>query len=369
MDIKEFDYNLPKELIAQFPQEKRDESRLMIAHRDTGKIGHKRFFEITDYLKCGDVLVLNNTRVIPARLYGKKSTSGEVEVFLLEQQSSSIGQASCLSKKNIQIWKCLIGNSKGIRQENIIEFEDSLKARIIAKNEDGSWLVEFFAKGDIKEVINKIGIMPLPPYIKRVRSQKPALEGFNRGSEVREMDIERYQTVFAKKDGAVAAPTAGLHFTDELLTKIKSIGVEVLYITLHTGWGTFKPVKVQDITKHRMMAEYYEISPNVFEAIKNAHKENRRIIAVGTTATRTLESCVRTGWESPNLKGYTDLFIYPGFKFKVMDAMVTNFHLPKSTLFMLVCAFAGRDFIMKSYKLAIEDNYRFFSYGDAMMIL
>ena len=389
MNLSEFDYNLPKKLIAQFPQEKRDESRLLVLDRSTGAITHKRFFEITEYLKKGDVLVLNNTRVIPARLYGKKTSGGIVEVFLLEQLDK---ERITHHASRIQIWKCLIGNSKGIkpakeiipsllpspqrgegsflyplpagerievRGQNEIYFEHDLKAKILEKNEDESWLIEFSAKGDINEAINKIGIMPLPPYIKRVMGQ---------GARVKEIDKERYQTVFAKKDGAVAAPTAGLHFTDELLAKIRAIGVEIQYITLHTGWGTFKPVKVDDITKHKMPEEYYEIAPEVFNSIKNAKEDGRRIIAVGSTSLRTIEACVKNGWDNPILKGCTNLFIYPGFNFKVVDAMATNFHLPKSTLLMLVCAFAGRDFIMKAYKEAIENNYRFFSYGDAMMI-
>lgn len=358
MKLLEFDYNLPKDLIAQFPADKRDESRLMILHRGTGKIEHKRFFEITEYLKNGDVLVLNDTRVIPARLYGKKTTGGNVEVFLLEKEerdaTASVAAGFSLRK---QTWKCLIGNSKGIKPASEIEFDKDLKAKVVKKNEDGSWCVELSAEEDVKEAINKIGIMPLPPYIKRGKG------------DANEIDKEQYQTVFAKKEGAVAAPTAGLHFTNELLAKIKSIGVEIQYVTLHTGWGTFKPVKVDDITKHKMPEEYYEISDKVFESIKNAKKENRRVIAVGTTATRTLESCVRNGWGNPNLKGYTDLFVYPGFKFNVVDAMITNFHLPKSTLLMLVSAFAGKDLIMKAYKTAIENKYRFFSYGDAMMIV
>ena len=359
MNTKEFDYNLPKELIAQFPVDKRDESRLMVIHRDSGTIDHKRFFEITEYLKCGDLLLLNNTRVIPARLYGKRATGGIVEVFLL-----NVAAGFSLRESTGQIWKCLIGNSKGMKPESEIHFEHGLNAKVIKKNADGSWFVELSvgqaSRLSVKEAINKIGIMPLPPYIKRGKGQ---------GARGKELDRERYQTVFAKKDGAVAAPTAGLHFTDELLSKIKSIGVEIQYITLHTGWGTFKPVKENDITKHKMPEEYYEIAPEIFNSIKNAKEEGRRIIAVGTTSTRTIEACVKNGWAHPILKGCTDLFIYPGFVFKVVDAMVTNFHLPKSTLFMLVCAFADKDFIMKAYETAIENKYRFFSYGDAMMIL
>lgn len=372
IDIKDFDYSLPKKLIAQFPAEKRDETRLMILNRRTEKTGHKRFFEITDYLKNGDILVLNDTRVIPARLYGKKNTKGCVEVFLLEGV-------------NKQTWKCLLGNSKGITPKSTLEFEDCLKARIIAKNKDGSWLIEFSAKGDLQEIINKIGVMPLPPYIKRGKGNNPLTPHFSKGGQggLKELDKERYQTVFAKKNGAVAAPAAGLHFTDELLSKIKSIGVEIQYITLHTGWGTFKPIKVQDATQHKMPEEYYEVEKKVFESIKAAKKQGRRIIAVGSTSLRTLETMVNPplppftkvggeggfGWDNPMLKGYTDLFIYPGFRFKVVDAMLTNFHLPKSTLFLLVCAFAGRDMIMSAYKEAIDKNYRFFSYGDAMLIL
>ncbi|MBI5892659.1 MAG: S-adenosylmethionine:tRNA ribosyltransferase-isomerase [Deltaproteobacteria bacterium] len=391
MKLSEFDYNLPKDLIAQFPADKRDESRLMVLSRTTGTIEHKRFFEITEYLKNGDVLVLNDTRVIPARLYGKKSTSGEVEVFLL-----NVAAGFSLRESTRQVWKCLIGNSKGIKPESEIHFEHGLNAKVIKKNADESWLIELSvgqaSRLSVIEAIDKIGIMPLPPYIKRGKGNNPLISPAHhsdghppslgkRGTPflpplvkgdiggLNALDRERYQTVFAKKEGAVAAPTAGLHFTNELLANIKSIGVEIQYITLHTGWGTFKPVKVDDITKHKMPKEYYEISNKVFESIKNAKKENRRIIAVGTTATRTLETCVKNGWDNPILEGCTDLFVYPGFNFKVVDAIVTNFHLPKSTLLMLVSAFAGRDFIMKAYKTAIENNYRFFSYGDAMLIV
>lgn len=386
--LQEFNYHLPKELIAQFPCERRDESRLMVLNRKERTISHKKFFELTDYLKAGDVLVLNNTKVIPARLFGKKTTGGVVEVLLI-QKLEIRNQESQISPATFQTWSCLINPVRGLKKGSEIIFEYGLKAAIIEKGVEGEWIIELHryppgdrfkicpqenAGIDIDEIIEKVGNMPLPPYIKR--GHGPGVRG-----QDAELDKERYQTVFAKEKGAIAAPTAGLHFTEEMLKKIQNLGVEILYITLHTGLGTFKPVKEEDITEHRMMPEYYNISLDTFEAVKNAKKENRRIIAVGSTATRALETMVNPpisplakggaggfGWERPGLSGYTNLFIYPGYRFNVVDALITNFHLPKSTLLMLVAAFAGRDFIMQAYEEAVRLHYRFFSYGDAMMI-
>ncbi|MBI3397621.1 MAG: tRNA preQ1(34) S-adenosylmethionine ribosyltransferase-isomerase QueA [Deltaproteobacteria bacterium] len=364
MKLEDFNYPLTKELIAQFPCKKRDESRLMILHKKNGAIEHRTFFELTEYLKAGDVLVLNNTKVIPARLFGRKTTGGIVEVLLL-QKSEVISRRS-------EVWNCLINPARGLKKGSEIAFEHGLRATVIEKKADGNWIVELHTDRDIDDAIENIGKMPLPPYIKREMGDNAAAM----------IDSERYQTVFAKNKGAIAAPTGGLHFTNELLKKIRELGAEIFYITLHTGLGTFKPVKADNIIEHKMEPEYYNIDPAVFEAIKYAKMEKRRIVAVGSTATRALETMVNPpsppfakggmggfGWEMPILSGTTDLFIYPGYRFNAVDALITNFHLPKSTLLMLVAAFAGRDSIMEAYKEAVRHGYRFFSYGDAMLIV
>src|SRR3989338_3509265 len=373
MRLSEVDYYLPKGLISQFPCERRDKSRLMILSRKDRTIEHKNFSDLTAYLMPGDILILNNTRVIPARLFGKKTTGGAVEVLLI--QKSEISQprpngaprtAHPISVSGIeafgaisQAWSCLISPTRGIKKGSVIVFEHGLKAAIIEKGVDGNWVIELYADIEIDKAIESAGKMPLPPYIKREKGQ----------DKISEFDKERYQTIFAKEKGAIAAPTAGLHFTDELLKKIKCIGVEIFYITLHTGLGTFKSVKTEDITEHKMESERYNIDRAVFEVIKKAKMENRRVVTVGSTATRALEAMAQHGWVRPILSGATDLFIYPGYKFNTADAIITNFHLPKSTLIMLTAAFAGRGFIMRAYEEAIRLRYRFFSYGDAMMIL
>lgn len=351
MKLEDFNYPLPKELIAQFPCKKRDESRLMILHKKNGAIEHRTFFELIDYLKAGDVIVLNNTKVIPARLFGRKTTGGIVEVLLTQRLEPPTS--------TFQLWRCLLGPSKGFKKGSKIIFEQDVYAEIADKGNDGNWIIELHSDTKIDKILEDIGQMPLPPYIKR--GQGP--------DNISELDRERYQTIFAKEKGAIAAPTAGLHFTNELLKKIRDIGAEILYITLHTGLGTFKPVKADDITEHKMEPEYYNIDPAAFEAIKKAKKQKRRIVAVGSTATRALETIVKHGWERPSLSGTTDLFIYPGYKFNAVDALITNFHLPKSTLLMLVAAFAGRNSTIKAYEEAIRHGYRFFSYGDAMLIV
>ncbi|MBI5328733.1 MAG: tRNA preQ1(34) S-adenosylmethionine ribosyltransferase-isomerase QueA [Deltaproteobacteria bacterium] len=361
MRLEDFNYHLPKELIAQIPCERRDKSKLMILHRKDGTVEHKVFSELTDYLKPGDVLVLNNTKVIPARLFGNKTTGGAVEVLLIQKSEvRGLPSNASIEGQKSEVWNCLINPSKSLKKNAEIIFEHGLKAKIAERMTDGEWLIELYAEIEIDKAIEKIGIMPLPPYIKRGKGQ---------GARSKELDIERYQTVFAKEKGAIAAPTAGLHFTDELLKKIQELGVQIFYITLHTGLGTFKPVKTENITKHKMEPEYYKVAAATFKAIKKAKHENRRIIAVGSTVAKTLEAIVRCGWEKPILSGYTNLFIYPGYKFNAADALITNFHLPKSTLLMLVSALAGQDFIKKAYQEAIKQSYRFFSYGDAMMII
>ena len=364
MKLSAFDYNLPKELIAQEPMKPRDHSRLLILDKKTGKIEHKKFYNIIEYFKKGDVLVMNNSKVFPARLIGKrKNTGGKVEVFLLK-------------KIKDKTWQCLVGGRRA-RAGLEIEFNKKLKCILKKDNKDSTWEVEFNLNNkEMMQVIEKIGKVPLPPYIKRVDSRKQITDSRN------------YQTVYAdeNKIGSVAAPTAGFHFTPELIKKLKKKGVQIEYITLHVGLGTFAPVKTDDITKHKMHAEYVEIEKDVLKRIIKAKKEKRRIVAVGTTSVRTLEAVASqfsiftrqastsnfqflNNFQFKNFKKFVNIFIYPGYKFKIVDAMITNFHLPKSTLLMLVSAMAGQDNIKKAYKEAIKKKYRFYSYGDAMFIL
>ncbi|MDD5291307.1 MAG: tRNA preQ1(34) S-adenosylmethionine ribosyltransferase-isomerase QueA [Patescibacteria group bacterium] len=354
MRLSDFDYNLPKNLIAQKPIKPRDHSRLLLISKKTGKVGHKHFYDILDYLKAGDVLVLNNSKVMPARLIGKKETGGKIEVFLLNKIKNNL-------------WQCLLGGKR--RRPGLeIKFGRELRCRIVKDNKDGTWEIKFNKSGkEFMKVVGKIGLTPLPPYIKR-----------NIG---RRADNEDYQTVYAddKKIGSVAAPTAGFHFTPALLKKLRKKGVLLKYVTLHVGLGTFAPVKVDNIKKHKMHAEWVEADKKTITDICLAKSEGRKIIAVGTTSARTLEtifskirnpkslSCRRAG-EIRNYSGWTDIFIYPGYKFKAVDALITNFHLPKSTLLMLVSAFAGKKNIDKAYGQAIKKKYRFYSYGDAMLI-
>ena len=339
MKLSEFDYKLPEELIAKTPAAKRDASRLMVLHRNDGRIEHRRFSDVIEYLEPSDILVVNNTKVIPARLIGhKKGTGGEVEILLLRQESE-------------YLWKCLVRPGRRLMPGAKVEFKNGLmEAEIVERREGGQRLVKFSYNGDFYQVLESVGQVPLPPYIDR----KPT-----------EADNNRYQTIYAKEEGAVAAPTAGLHFTPELMAAIKAKGVEVLEILLHVGWGTFKGVVADDIREHKMDAEYYRISKEAAEKIKNGKLENRRIIAVGTTTSRALESFGQSG----KLSDWTEIFIYPPYQFKIVDALVTNFHLPKSTLIMLVSALAGRENVMKAYQEAIKEKYRFYSYGDAMMVV
>ncbi len=348
MNIRDFDFNLPEELIAQEPSLERDRSRLMVVDRKSGLIEHRLFFEITDYLKPGDLLVINDTKVIPARLMGRKGTGGRAEVFLLEKDD-----------KEENSWECLVGG-KRIRSGVMIEFDDNLKGEVLEEVGDGRFKIRFHSDRPFDEVLEEVGQVPLPPYIKR-----------GQGAEVRGQgeDKERYQTIFAEKKGAVAAPTAGLHFTEELLKKIREMGIETATVTLHVGPGTFLPVRTERIEEHRMLPERYEISPDAATKINKAKAEGRRVIAVGSTVTRALEAASdERGSVKPGVDR-TTIFIYPGYSFKTVDVMITNFHLPKSTLLLLVSAFAGRELIYKAYGEAIEKGYRFYSYGDAMMIL
>ncbi len=353
LSLQNFDYDLPKNLIAQTPMKPRDQSRLLVLHKKSGRIEHRHFFDLPGYLRPGDVLVLNNTKVMPARLIGKRAaTGGKVEIFLLKEIKSGL-------------WQCLVGGQR--RKENLqVEFNKGLKAEIIKNNQDGTWNVKFNKNGAaFMKIVKQIGRVPLPPYIKSFSAKASA-------------DKANYQTVYANatKLGSVAAPTAGFHFTPALLKKIKNKGVQIEYITLQVGLGTFAPVKAEDITKHKMHVECVEINKKTLANIIKAKSESRRIIAVGTTSVRTLESLshkITNNQDTitkkiPNLKFQTNIFIYPGYKFKLVDAMITNFHLPKSTLVMLVSAFAGRNKIFKAYSEAIKKKYRFFSYGDAMLI-
>lgn len=339
-----FDYHLPKELIAQYPLPQRDHSKLMVLNRADRSIEHTVFYKIGEYLREGDVLVINDTRVIPARLIGRKArTGGKVEMLLLKERKP-------------RIWDVLIKPVKKLYRGAIIEFGENgeLKAKFLGRSPDGVFTVSLRYKGDLREIIERIGKPPLPPYIKR---------------EPEELDRERYQCVYAEKNGSVAAPTAGLHFTRELLQKLQEQGVKIARITLHVGLGTFQPVKTEIVEKHRMHSERYEVTEEAARIINEAREKGGRVVAVGTTSVRTLETVADENGVIHPGSGETDLFIYPGYKFKVVDALITNFHLPRSTLLMLVCAFAGREFVLRAYEEAVKMRYRFYSYGDAMLIL
>ena len=341
MKLSDFDYELPKELIAQTPIEKRDEARLMVLHRNNQTIEHKVFKDILDYLKPGDCLVRNNTKVIPARLYGVKEVTGANVEFLL------------LNRIEGDTWEVMVRPGKKLMPGARVCFGDGLlKAEIIDKMEGGNRKVKFEYDGIFNEILDQIGLMPLPPYIKEKLEKK-----------------EMYQTVYAKYDGSAAAPTAGLHFTENLLEKIKEKGVEIANVTLHVGIGTFRPVKEENIEDHDMHTEHYYIKAEDAEKINITRKNGGRIIAVGTTSCRVLESVADENGMVKEIEDDTNIYIYPGYKFKCVDGLITNFHLPESTLVMLVSALAGREFILDSYKKAVEEKYRFFSFGDAMFIL
>ena len=339
MKVKDFDYYLPEELIAQTPIEKRDESRLMILDKKTKTIEHRHFKNILEYLESGDVLVRNNTKVIPARLYGQKETGAKVEFLLLNNIENDI-------------WECIVrpGNKLHIGTK-VIFGNGLLVAEILDTMPGGTRKVEFHYDGIFNEILDKIGLMPLPPYIHESLKEK-----------------ERYQTVYAKYEGSAAAPTAGLHFTPELLEEIQKKGVEIANVTLHVGIGTFRPVKEETVEEHEMHSEHFYIKQEDAEKINKAKKEGHRVIAVGTTSCRVLESIADENGYVEEAEGDTQIFIYPGYKFKCLDALITNFHLPQSTLLMLVSALAGKDYIMESYNEAVKEKYRFFSFGDAMFI-
>lgn len=340
MKVSDFNYNLPKELIAQVPIKDRDQSRLMVLDRKNKTIEHKIFKDIIDYLEPGDCLVRNNTKVIPARLYGVKEETGANVEFLL------------LKRVDGDIWEVMVKPGRKLMPGVRVEFGNGLlKAEILEKFEDGNRKVKFEYNGIFNEILNEIGLMPLPPYIHEKLKEK-----------------DRYQTVYAKYEGSAAAPTAGLHFTDELFKKLQEKGVEVANVTLHVGIGTFRPVKVENIEEHDMHSEHFYIKAEDAEKINKAKREGHRVIAVGTTSCRVLESIVDENGYVKEVEGDTNIFIYPGYKFKCLDALITNFHLPESTLIMLVSALAGKDFIMQAYEEAVKEQYKFFSFGDAMFI-
>ena len=340
MKVSDFNYDLPEELIAQTPIKKRDESRLMVLDKTNKTIEHKVFKDILEYLKPGDCLVRNNTKVIPARLYGIKEDTGVNVEFLL------------LNRIEGDIWEVMVHPGRRLKKGVKVTFGDGLlKAEILEQMDNGNRKVKFEYKGIFNEILDQIGLMPLPPYIKE-----------------RLKDKDRYQTVYAKYEGSAAAPTAGLHFTDELLEKIKAKGIEIANVTLHVGIGTFRPVKVENIEDHDMHSEHYYIKQEDADKINNARRNGGRIISVGTTSCRVLESVADENGFVKEVEGDTSIFIYPGYKFKCIDCLITNFHLPESTLIMLVSTLAGKDFVMNAYEEAVKEKYRFFSFGDAMFI-
>mgnify|MGYP004457447571 FL=1 len=341
MKLSDFNYNLPEELIAQDPLEKRDNSRLMVLHRETGEIEHKHFYDVIDYLNPGDCLVVNNTRVIPARLMGvKEETGASIEVLLLK-------------RKEEKVWETLVKPGKKARVGARISFGDGLLVgEVIDIVEEGNRLIRFEYDGIFEEILDQLGQMPLPPYITHQLQDK-----------------NRYQTVYAKYDGSAAAPTAGLHFTEELLEKIQAKGIRIAKVTLHVGLGTFRPVKEENVLDHHMHSEFYIVDEEAARVINETRASGGRVISVGTTSTRTLETVAEPDGHIPVKSGWTDIFIYPGYQFKAVDCLITNFHLPESTLIMLVSALADRETILHAYEVAVQERYRFFSFGDAMMIV
>ena len=340
MKVSDFYFELPEELIAQYPLEKRDSSRLMVLDKKTGEIEHRKFHDILEYLNEGDTLVLNNTRVLPARLIGEKEeTGGKIEFLLLKRIEGDK-------------WECLAKPGRKAKVGTVFTFgEGKLKAIVREIGEEGNRIIEFKYEGIFEQVLDELGQMPLPPYIHEKLEDK-----------------ERYQTVYSKEKGSAAAPTAGLHFTEELLKEIKDKGVNIAYLTLHVGLGTFRPVKVDDVNNHVMHSEYYHLDKENADIINKTKEEGKRVIAVGTTSSRTLETIGDENGKVREQSGWTDIFIYPGYKFKIVDNLITNFHLPESTLIMLVSALAGQDNIMNAYNTAVKEKYRFFSFGDSMFI-
>ncbi len=340
MKTSDFYYDLPQELIAQTPIEPRDNSRLLVFNKESGLLTHKHFYDIADYLNNGDCLVLNDTRVLPARIFGTRLDTGSVVEFVL------------LKQKEQNVWECLAGPGKKARVGHCFKFSNKLSAEVVEVLEDGNRIVKFNPDGEFFAVLDEVGQMPLPPYI------KAKLE-----------DKERYQTVYSRDLGSAAAPTAGLHFTKEMLENLKEKGIKIAYVTLHVGLGTFRPVKVEDVTSHKMHTEHYYITKENADIINNTKKNGGRVICVGTTSCRTVESAMQRFGEIKECCDDTSIFIYPGYQFRCMDGLITNFHLPESTLIMLVSAFAGYEKTMNAYNTAVAEKYRFFSFGDAMLIL
>ena len=340
MKKSDFYYDLPTELIAQTPIEPRNHSRMLVLDKNSGEVAHKHFYDLFDYLKAGDCLVLNDTRVLPARIFGTRTDTGAVVEFVLLKQREQL------------VWECIAGPGKKAKTGHKFIFSDKLSCEVIDVLEDGNRVLKFEAKGEFFSVLDEVGQMPLPPYI---------TEKLN--------DKERYQTVYSKELGSAAAPTAGLHFTNEMLEELKARGVSIAYVTLHVGLGTFRPVKVEEITDHKMHVEHYSVSYEAAETIADTKKNGGRVIAVGTTSCRTLESVAALYGEIRECSGDTGIFIYPPYEFGCIDGLITNFHLPESTLIMLVSAFAGYENTMNAYKTAVEEKYRFFSFGDAMLIV
>lgn len=341
MNVKDFYFDLPQELIAQDPLEDRSSSRLLVLDQQTGEIRHRHFTDILEYLQPGDCLVINDTKVIPARLFGvKKETQAKIELLLLKRREKDI-------------WETLVKPGKKAKPGTEIVFGDGLlTGKILDTVEDGNRLIQFSYQGIFEEILDRLGQMPLPPYITHQLKDK-----------------NRYQTVYARHEGSAAAPTAGLHFTEDLLKKVEEMGVFIARVTLHVGLGTFRPVKVENVLDHHMHSEYYRIEPEEAEKINQAKENGKRVICVGTTSCRTIESAAGEDEKVPAGSGWTDIFIYPGYSFKVLDGLITNFHLPESTLVMLVSALAGREHVLSAYQAAIKERYRFFSFGDAMLIL
>lgn len=350
--LSQFDFELPKELIAEYPADIRDESRLMVVHRDTGKIEHKVFKDILDYFDEGDTFIFNNTKVFPARLYGnKEKTDAKIEVFLLRELNA-----------DSRLWDVLVDPARKIRVGNKLYFEDDkgenrLVAEVVDNTTSRGRTIRFAFDGtneEFQEVLKSLGTTPLPKYIKR---------------DAEALDTERYQTVYAKETGAVAAPTAGLHFSRELMKRLELKGAEFAEVTLHVGLGTFRKIEVEDLSKHKMDAEYFKIGPEAVQTVNKALKAKKKVVGVGTTSMRTIESAVSATQNLKTAEGWTNLFIFPPFDFTIANTMITNFHLPKSSLLIMTCAFGGRDLILKAYEEAVKEKYRFYSYGDAMMII
>ena len=349
MLLSDFDYILPEELIAQTPAEKREYSRMMVLRAGVNNskiIEHKHFYDIVDLLDENCILILNNTKVIPARLYGYKNTGAKIEVFLLKEHEN-------------KEWEVLIKPSKRVEEGTVVKISDELSVEVLQSlPDDGKWLVKMIYDGDILDILHRVGNIPLPPYIERKMTN----------DELKKLDFERYQTVYAKDEGSVAAPTAGLHFTQDILKKLADKGVEIGYVTLNVGIGTFRPVKCENVLDHKMDSESFEISPETADLINRAKRDGKKLVAVGTTTVRTLETAYKQFGCIKACKSSSELFIYPPYEFKVVDKLITNFHLPKSTLLMLVSALAGKEFIFQAYEEAIKNKYRFYSYGDCMFI-